>query len=272
MNKDIRVELGFFDHRKTRRLIDRFGLEAAWGLLRLWSFAAARRPDGSLSGMTAADIIDEMHYKTDDPEAVVRYMSSDQCRWLEEGPGGLCLHDWHEHNPWCAGFQKRSDESRMLVMKRHHPKLFKELSEKGITGISKKDYAAYTVGIRDVKVVCSPIPLPIPKSKDMSEAESKDSGKKSKRSATPSNPSIRIIQDYLKTSFEKKYGSPPVMNYPAIGKQLKYLLETEKFTEEALKELIDWFLISPKAKDHPTPAAAISADTVQRWQVACPEK
>lgn len=87
----------------------------------------------------------------------------------------------------------------------------------------------------------------------------------------PANPSIRILQDHLKSAFEVKFGSTPVMSYPAIGKQLKILLEKEKFTEEALKEMIDWFLTSPKASEHPTPAAAISTDTVQRWQVACPE-
>ena len=88
----------------------------------------------------------------------------------------------------------------------------------------------------------------------------------------PVNPSVHILQKHLKSAFEKKYGSIPVMSYPGIGRQLKVLLEKEKFTEEALKEMIDWFLTSPKASEHPTPAAAISMDTVQRWQIACPEE
>jgi uncharacterized protein YdaU (DUF1376 family) len=92
-----------------------------------------------------------------------------------------------------------------------------------------------------------------------------------RKPSKPANPSIRVLQEYLKSAFEKKYGSAPVMSYPAIGKQLKVLLEKEKFTEGALKDAIDWFLTSPKAGDHPTPAAAISTDTIQRWQVACPE-
>jgi uncharacterized protein YdaU (DUF1376 family) len=90
-------------------------------------------------------------------------------------------------------------------------------------------------------------------------------------SKPPANPSVRVLLEHLKSAFEKKTGSPPVMSYPGISKQLKILLEQEKFTEDALKEMVDWYLTSPKFKDHPTPAAAISADTVQRWQVACPE-
>ncbi|HCJ52686.1 MAG TPA: hypothetical protein DHV25_03105, partial [Candidatus Kerfeldbacteria bacterium] len=38
MNKDIRVALSFFDHRKTRKLTAKLGIEAVWGLLRLWAF------------------------------------------------------------------------------------------------------------------------------------------------------------------------------------------------------------------------------------------
>jgi uncharacterized protein YdaU (DUF1376 family) len=88
----------------------------------------------------------------------------------------------------------------------------------------------------------------------------------------PVNPSVHVLQQYLKSAFEKKFGDPPVMNYPAIGKQLRTLLERDRFTEDALKEAVDWFLTSPKAQEHPTPAAAISADTIQRWQAACPEE
>ena len=94
----------------------------------------------------------------------------------------------------------------------------------------------------------------------------KDTSTKEKRMP---NPEVRIIQVYLIGAFEKKYGFPPEINYAAVGKRLKELLK--KYNVDALKEMIDWFLTSPKSAEHPTPAAALSTDTVQRWQVACPE-
>lgn len=113
-----------------------------------------------------------------------------------------------------------------------------------------------------------PLNLPDP---EPEEPYTQSPKKPPRKPGKPANPSVRVLQEYLSLAFEKKFGSAPVMSYPAIGKQLRVLLDKERFTEDALKDLIDWFLTSPKAQDHPTPAAAISTDTVQRWMVACPE-
>lgn len=101
MNKDIRVALGFFDHRKTKKLVKKYGLEAAWGLLRLWAFAAELRPDGNLTGLSNADIalIMRMYDKADATE-LVDYMKSDDCRWLDATERfGVSLHGWKEYQP-----------------------------------------------------------------------------------------------------------------------------------------------------------------------------
>ena len=89
-----------------------------------------------------------------------------------------------------------------------------------------------------------------------------------KRQKIP-NPEVRVVQEYINSAFEKKYGFPPEVNYAAVGKRLRVLLG--KYTVDGLKECIDWFLEQRKAEDHPTPNACLSADTVQRWQFACPE-
>ena len=258
VNKDIRIDLGFFDHRKTRKLVSRFGLEAAWGLLRLWAFAARDRPSGVLAGMTAVDVAMEMRVSLD-PDELVGYMTSDDCRWLDMVDGVYSIHGWSEHNPWAAGAQDRSDASRFSRMAKTHPQIFKDLQAKGVRAVSTEEYQSLTKPQRIVNAALSPAPSPAPKSKDMS---------KPKKLA---NPSVRVLQEYLVSAFEKRYGVSPVMNYAAIGKQLLVLLDRERFTEDAIRELIDWFLTSPKAGDHPTPAAAISVDTVQRWQIANPE-
>lgn len=145
MNEDIRVKLGFFSHRKTRKLIAKFGLDAGWGLLQLWVFAARSRSDGFLAGMTHTDIVMEMHLEGKvNPEDLVVFMASDECRWLDETPTGLYLHDWHIHNPWAAGAVDRSDIARFNAMSSKYPLIHKSLSIKGVTAISKIEYQRLT--------------------------------------------------------------------------------------------------------------------------------
>jgi hypothetical protein len=137
MNKDIRVDLGFFEHRKTRKLIARFGLEAAWGLLRLWAFVARDRPDGSLAGMSALDIAMEMHLDGKvSHEELVAFMQSDECRWLD----GDQLHDWKEHNPWAFRAPGRSDAARFSRLSQVSPADHRRLAEQGVTAITKEAY------------------------------------------------------------------------------------------------------------------------------------
>jgi hypothetical protein len=162
VNKDIRVDLGFFEHRKTRKLISRFGLEAAWGLLRLWAFAARSRPDGRLTGMTVIDVAMEMHYESGLHEDLLCFMCSDECRWLEQDGQTLILHGWAEHNPWAAGSQDRSDASRFSRMAKTHPQIFKNLQAKGVKAVSTEEYQSLTKPQRIVNAPLSPAPSPVP--------------------------------------------------------------------------------------------------------------
>ena len=265
MNKDIRVELGFFDHRKTRKLIDRFGLESAWGLLRLWAFAARSRPTGVLSEMSDEDIAMEMHIDGKvNVSDLMQFISGSDCKWLDKKGEWFSLHDWHVHNPWAAGSDDRSDRGRFVRLAHLNRKVYDELRSSGVNAVSQDEYRKLTACQRPVNATLTPTPSPAP-------SPAPNTLSKTKNPTKPVNPSVHVLQEYLKSAFNKKFGSDPVMSYAAIGKQLKVLLEKEKFTEGALKEMIDWFMTSSKAQEHPTPAAAISTDTVQRWQVACPE-
>ena len=100
MNEYIRVKLGFFSHRKTRKLIAKFGLDTAWGILQLWAFAAEFRCSGYLTEMSDQDIAVEMHMEDKaDPSELVALMKSDGCRWLDDTPDGVYLHNWRIHQP-----------------------------------------------------------------------------------------------------------------------------------------------------------------------------
>lgn len=178
MNKDIRVVIGFFDHRKTRKLISKFGLEAAWGLLRLWVFAAVSRPDGFLSNMSDEDIAMECHMEGKcTPSELVAYLKSDDCKWIDDTENGAYLHDWHIHNPWAAKAEDRSDKSRFLRLASTHRSIYNTLVAQGVNALSRPEYDRITACQRAVGPTLSPapvpapVPVPDPKSKDMDKTE-----------------------------------------------------------------------------------------------------
>lgn len=96
LNKYIWISVGFFDHPKVIKLIRRVGLEGAVCLQRLWCFAAQYKPDGNLVHMSHRAI--ELSAKwTGDPGKLVSELLN--LGFLDESDGGLCLHDWLEHQP-----------------------------------------------------------------------------------------------------------------------------------------------------------------------------
>lgn len=280
MNKDIRVDLGFFTHRKTRRLIARFGLESAWGLLRLWAFAAKSRPSGFLSGMDAFDIVAEMHLDgvKVDPEELLKFMSSPECRWIDMAIEGIHLHNWRKHNPWVAGSEDRSDIARFSRLSKLYPKIYKDLLGMGVKAISRDDYdkltkpqrlvnesltkynESLTNGPTNGSEKLTPDPDPDPKSKD--------AGKPKKDKPAP-NPEIRVVIDYFFNQYKSKFGAEPL-----IGKKDVFLVSSrlKKFTVDGLKDAIDFFLVSDKVKEYPTLAVAMSDHSLNLFEQKCPAK
>jgi hypothetical protein len=272
MNKDIRVDLGFFDHRKTRKLIARFGLGAAWGLLRLWAFAARSRPSGLLSGMSSLDIAMEMHIELNPevvnwtPDDLVAYMKSDDCRWIDDTPNGSYLHDWHDHNPWAAKADDRSDKSRFLRMAHTHPSIYNELKEKGVNAVSRKAYDTLTACQRAVEPALSPAPVPVPAPIPVPVPIPKALRKPNSKPAP--NPEIRVVVDYFYEQYKAKFGSPPLIDKKdaaLVSSRLK------NFTAEGLKDAIDFFLSGPKVRDHPTLAVAMSTHSLNSFEQKNPE-
>jgi len=109
VNTDFRIEVGFFRHPKTRRLIAALGLPAAWSLPQLWEFAAVNKPSGELSGMTHADIAAASWYDGD-PEVFVAELL--RLRWLDKSRRGLEIHDWAEHQPFVVDAPRRREQAR----------------------------------------------------------------------------------------------------------------------------------------------------------------
>jgi hypothetical protein len=115
MNTDFRIEVGFFAHHKTRRLIRRCGLAGPWSLLQLWEFAAINKPDGRLDGMSAEDIADAAKYEGDATEFVG---ALNEIGWLDRRGKTFTLHDWSEHQPHVTNAPLRKEIARQAAVTR----------------------------------------------------------------------------------------------------------------------------------------------------------
>ena len=109
MNKDIRLSMGFLDHPKTIKLERRLGWPGIKGLIRLWFFCAANKPDGNFTGMNADDI--EIAAKwTGDPGIFLQALID--LRFIDQDGTGLSLHDWSEHNGYASHSKEREERAR----------------------------------------------------------------------------------------------------------------------------------------------------------------
>ena len=164
MNKDIRLSVSFFHHPKTIKLQSLLGSEGVLSLLRLWCYAGQWKPSGNLEGMNREEIEGAALYVGNPGMFVqvlldVKFLNAD-----------LTLHDWQEHNPWAAGSSKRSDMARFSRMADTHPKLFKDLRDKGVNAVSRKEYETLTEPQRNVNetltevvtIRLTPSPSPAP--------------------------------------------------------------------------------------------------------------
>ncbi len=112
---DIRLELSFRSHPKTKKLVRRLGSDGALSLVWLWMFAAESRPDGDLSGMDAEEISLAACWDGEPRQFVSTLV---ECRFLEGQDGAYSIHDWQEHQPWAAHAGERSERARKAAQAR----------------------------------------------------------------------------------------------------------------------------------------------------------
>ena len=110
---DIRVDVDFLDHPKTRALLDRAGNDGVAWILRLWTFTAKYYPKGRLSGLDADRIRHVMRnaYDTHQDSDHIEIMVN--AGFLELRSGGVyCLHDWDYWQSWVFMSKERSVKAR----------------------------------------------------------------------------------------------------------------------------------------------------------------
>ncbi len=118
--EDFRIKTSWRSHRKRRRLKRLLGAEGVLAIEDIWSYCAAERPDGDLTGLTNQDIADEADYDGDADE-LVRVLC-EECQLIGGISGMYRIHDWEDHNPYVATGDSRSEAGKKNAHKRWHVK------------------------------------------------------------------------------------------------------------------------------------------------------
>lgn len=112
MNTDYRVDVGFWRHRKTLRLIRTLGLEGPVALQKLWAHAAEFLPDGTLTGMDAIDIAEAAGWSGNPNHFLGTLLDH---KWIDNNNGTFQIHDWSEHQPWVIKAPERREKARKAI-------------------------------------------------------------------------------------------------------------------------------------------------------------
>lgn len=110
---DARISTSLPTHPKTKKLIRRLGVGAAWHLVRLFLWVAENRSDGDLSGLSDEDL--ELAVDFDGEEGAFVHALRD-VGFIDGEQGAGRIHDWEVHNPWAAGAEARSEKSRWAAL------------------------------------------------------------------------------------------------------------------------------------------------------------
>lgn len=100
----MRIDVGFWQHRKTLRLRARIGDAALWLPPRIWSYAAQNQPDGDFSQYSAEEIAMLVGY-LGDAQGMLEALQ--QASFFD----GMKVHGWAEHNGYHTVFAERAKKA-----------------------------------------------------------------------------------------------------------------------------------------------------------------
>ena len=193
MSADARIATGLPAHPKTKKLIRRLGDGAAWRLVCLFLWAASNRSDGDLTGLTDEDIELAVDWTGEEGKFAAALV---EVGFLDGSEGDYSIHDWHEHNPWAAGAEARSEKAKWAALCKHEGRkeAAKKMPEyaKRLLGESKDvaeqvpDSATSTLSVLPKSASstpladssCAPSPSPSPSPSPIQEQDQKQKGGK----------------------------------------------------------------------------------------------
>lgn len=107
----INLDLDYFEHPKTRRLIRRLGDGAELLPLKLWIYVGKyHAEDGLLAGYSEQEIESIIQWRGQPGQAVAALRDA-QIGFLEGTPDGFKVHDWLAHSGHIAAFKKRGQDA-----------------------------------------------------------------------------------------------------------------------------------------------------------------
>lgn len=170
--QDIRVDDAFFEHPKTVRFFRRTGDHGVACLFRLWCYASKYFPKGILTGMSAKEITDAIHWNGEPSEFINALIDAGG---ETKKPGFLdvlcdsqsqtqsqthyALHNWRKRNPYAYFRKERSEVATELAERRWANKR----KTKKIQSPNTKGNATGNAPSPDP----APDPAPFPEKKDL---------------------------------------------------------------------------------------------------------
>lgn len=103
---EINIDIEYFDHRKTKRLILRFGEDAAIYPIKIWSYAARHHPiDGLFSGYADEEIAAILSASSN---AISILQALLDVAFLDRTPAGIAVHGWVERQGHIVAYHERA--------------------------------------------------------------------------------------------------------------------------------------------------------------------
>jgi hypothetical protein len=102
----LNLDVHFFEHPKTRRLVGLLGRGAELLPLKLWTYVAKVRADtGELYDHSTQEIESIVEWWGKSGDAVAALI---KCSFIEQCDSGFRVHDWLEHQGHLAAFKRRA--------------------------------------------------------------------------------------------------------------------------------------------------------------------
>lgn len=103
---EINIDIEYFDHRKTKRLILRFGEDAAIYPIKIWSYAARHHPiDGCFSGYSDDEIAAILSASSNATSILQALLD---VGFLERTAAGIVVHGWVERQGHIVAYHERA--------------------------------------------------------------------------------------------------------------------------------------------------------------------
>lgn len=103
---EINIDIEYFDHRKTKRLVLRFGEDAAIYPIKIWSYAARHHPIDGLFAGYADEEISAILSASSNATSILQAMLD--VGFLERTPKGIAVHGWVERQGHIVAYHERA--------------------------------------------------------------------------------------------------------------------------------------------------------------------